>query len=114
MRTPRFISRSQMASPIPRIPPVTRATCPFISATVLPPFGVVGRRRPRSAGHVLPRGVRDGRMLLAAHVRRLDVRTRAGVGPGGPVLPPRAAVLAVGAAPGLRVRAGVIRGLVPG
>ena len=30
--TPRFISRSLMASPMPRVPPVTRAICPFMSA----------------------------------------------------------------------------------
>src|SRR5512135_974808 len=96
-----------MASPIPRIPPVTSATCPFMSAmSFKPPFGVVQAcRRPRSAEHVLPRSVRDGRVLPAAHVRRLDKLARAGFGPGGPVLPPRATVLAVRGAPALGVEA---------
>ena len=31
---PRFVSRLQIASPMPRIPPVTRATCPVMSAMV--------------------------------------------------------------------------------
>src|SRR5690348_13052284 len=107
-----------MASPIPRIPPVTSATCPFMSAMVLTPFGVVqAGREPRSAEHVLPGGVRDGRVLPAAHVRRLDKFARAGFGPGGPVLPPRAVVLAPAAPPGFRVGQGgrVVAGrLVPG
>src|SRR5208283_2325785 len=55
-----------------------------------------------SAEHVLSWRVRDGPVLPAAHARRLDALARAGFGPGGPVLPPRAAMLAVGAAPGLR------------
>src|SRR6185312_14253365 len=107
-----------MASPIPRIPPVTSATCPFMSAMVLTPFGVVQAGSwPRSAEHVLPGGVRDGRVLPAAHVRRLDELARAGVGPGRPVLPPRAVVLAADPAPGFRVRQSgrVVAGrLVPG
>src|SRR6266567_7633303 len=111
---PRFISRSQMASPIPRIPPVTSATCPFMSAMDYLRSMRYGGQRRRSAEHVLPGSVRDGRVLPAAHVRRLDVRARVGVGPGGPVLPPRAAVLAGRGAPGLRVSAGVVAGLVPG
>src|SRR5215468_1134011 len=114
--TPRFISRSQMASPIPRIPPVTRATCPFMSAMVVTSVrcSYGWAERPRSAEHVLPGGVRDGRVLPAAHVRRVYERARAGLGPGGPVLPPRAALLAVGRAPGLGVAARAVGRLVPG
>src|ERR1700730_11247432 len=94
-----------MASPIPRIPPVTSATCPFMSAMMFTPFGVVQAGSwPRSAEHVLPGGVRDGRVLPAAHVRRLDKFARAGFRPGGPVLPPRAGLLGAGTAPRLRVR----------
>src|SRR5712692_10188518 len=111
---PRFISRSQIASPIPRIPPVTSATCPVMSAMGYLRSVRYGGQRPRSAEHVLPGGVRDGRMLPAAHVRRLDELAGAGLGPGGPVLPPRAALLAGRGAPGLRVSAGVVAGLVPG
>src|SRR3984893_15862950 len=96
-----------MASPIPRIPPVTSATCPFMSAIVFTPFGVVQAGSwPRSAEHVLPGGVRDGRVLPAAHVRRLDKFARAGFRPGGPVLPPRAGLLGAGTAPRLPGAAG--------
>src|SRR5882757_6056826 len=116
MCTPRFISRSQMASPMPRIPPVTRATWPFISAMVLPPFGCRAQVSA-SAEHVLAGGVREDRVLLAAQVRRLDELARAGAGPLGPVLPPRAVELGAGAAPGLGVGQGgrvVARRFVPG
>src|SRR5580700_4740078 len=92
-----------MASPMPRIPPVTSATCPFMSAMVL-----------HLALHVVPWGLTQGRIPPAAHRGRLDARARPGVGPFGPVLPPGPGVLGARGPPGLRVGGGVVAGLVPG
>src|SRR3974390_2669214 len=102
-----------MASPIPRIPPVTSATCPFMSAMVcLPPMVV--RCRAASAVHVLAWRVGDGRIPVAAHVRRLDQPAGPGAGPVRPVPPPGTAVLSGRGAPLLRVGGGVAGRLEPG
>src|ERR1700689_661839 len=92
-----------MASPMPRIPPVTSATCPFMSAMVF-----------HLALHVVPWGVTQGRIAPAAQRGRLYARARPGVGPFGPVLPPGPAVLGARGPPRLGVGRSVLARLVPG
>src|SRR5580658_1897766 len=67
-----------------------------------------------SAAHVLAGGVAEGGVPFAAQGRRLDVRAGPGVGPLGPVFPPRALVLGGRGAPGVRTGPGVVARLVPG
>src|SRR5271166_3911007 len=88
-----------MASPMPRVPPVTTATCPFMSLTVYLRCCRFGG--PESAGHVLARGIRDGLVPPAAHGRRLFAFACPAAGHVVRSSPPRAAVLGGRSAPGL-------------
>src|ERR1700761_3399400 len=97
---PRFIRRLQMARPMPRIPPVTSATWPFMSAMTSPEY-------------VLSRRVGDGLVLAAAHAGRLDELARPLIRPGGPVFPPGALLLGGMCAPGLWPGRVPVAGLVP-
>src|SRR6266567_446902 len=91
---PRFISRSQMASPMPRVPPVTSATCPIMSAMMYL-RSVPSRPRqpntyspgaPAMAGCcLLPRRVDDASDMPAAGQHVADVTAHQPTGLIGPV-----------------------------
>src|SRR5438067_10447493 len=87
MVTPRSASRFEIAAPMPRIPPVTSATCPVMSAmgSVLSTVSVVPGSDAQDEGLALAAAAAQaGRADPAAPTAELERQVQGEAGAGGP------------------------------